>query len=98
RGPGPHVLPPGKMQNGTVIREPEPARRRHAVDADFRFGGVKPPGWMMNLHSVRHSSVAAVIQAVALGEKVIERTSRWALGGTKRRIGSKKSGIAVPCP
>src|SRR5918999_2868142 len=76
--PDENVLPAGEMEQRLLVGKDD-ARRRHRVRLDHRLGRLQRPGRMVDLGAERLSPLAQGVEAVALGQPVLERA--WNGGG-----------------
>src|ERR671919_1250528 len=70
--PDEDVLPAGEMEQRLPVGKDD-ARRRHRVRLDHRLGRLQRPGRMVDLGAERLSPLAQGVEAVALGQPVLER-------------------------
>jgi hypothetical protein len=74
RRPGDHVLPIRVVEDGGRLVTPQSVYVGHGISRDVGLRSLQPPRRVMNLQPVRHTPMIEVVQTVAFGEKVFERS------------------------
>src|SRR5262245_17111208 len=73
RAPGQGVLPRGKVENRRDCGQADARRLRHRVHGEGGFGALQRPWQVMNFETVGTKSCVDVVQAITLGQEVVQR-------------------------
>src|SRR5690348_11113132 len=87
RRPDQHVLPRGVTQVRWRVGEGEAGGGGHGVLGDRGGGGLERPPRVVDVAAEERAARAGGVEAVALGEPVIEPAGRGMVDGTDRPVG-----------
>src|SRR5436305_5527107 len=101
--PDQHPLERRVVQQRWLVGQSDAPRSGHRVEAEGRRGRLKRPGWVLDLAPQRALRLVDGVQAVALGQEVLERSRRGAkglaggavLGFKRRRLGVERDPLAL---
>src|SRR5690554_4028274 len=83
------------MEQRRLAPNIEPVRGSHLVERELGFGALQRPRLMMHLGAEDHSARPLRVEAVALGEKMLEASGRGFTGLGDRFVGGGKTHPAV---
>ena len=92
RGPHQDVEPAGEEELGSDVRHADPARFGQRVALDARRGALQGPGPVVDVGGEELARARGGVEAVALGEEVLERAGPRALDGSRGGVARPELG------